>query len=159
MRIIGIDPSPTEVHYVIIDGDCIQNFGTVSSNDIKLLLSRTTLTNPKDFIVVCEMVKSYGMAVSASVFNTCLTIGRVIEACQSLCLNLKLVGRLDTKVALCHSARAKDSNVRAVLIDIWGGQGTRSSPGRTYGISGDRWAALAVATVERDGGTKEYVVQ
>jgi hypothetical protein len=37
------------------------------------------------------------------------------------------------------------------LIDIYGEVGTKKNPGGTFGMSGDKWAALAVATAAASG--------
>ena len=56
-----------------------------------------------------------------------------------------LVYRQDVKQFLCHSARAKDGNIRQAIIDRLGPPGVKSAPGVTYGISKHLWSALAVA--------------
>ena len=68
------------------------------------------------------------------------------------------------KLTLCGDARAKDPNIRAALIDRWGGSkaaavGTKKSPGPLYGFKSDMWAALAVAEtfIERELGITEPV--
>ena len=53
------------------------------------------------------------------------------------------------KLALCGSARATDANLRAALLDRYGGSGraigTRKAPGPLYGVKSHAWAALALA--------------
>ena len=51
--------------------------------------------------------------------------------------------------------QAKDANVRQRLLDLVGPRGTKKAHGPTYGISGDEWAALAVAVTA--GATGEGV--
>lgn len=50
---------------------------------------------------------------------------------------------------ICGRANASDTNIRAALIDLWGGKekaiGKKATPGPLHGISKDVWAALAVA--------------
>ena len=65
--------------------------------------------------------------------------------------------RRAVKLHLCGSARAKDTNIRAALIDRFGGTGGRraavglkASPGPLYGIRSHEWAALAVAVTWHD---------
>jgi hypothetical protein len=66
--------------------------------------------------------------------------------------------RATVKAHLCRSAKAKDSNVRQALIDLFGGKenaiGTKKTPGPLYGISGDVWAALAVAVTWYDANMR-----
>jgi hypothetical protein len=92
--------------------------------------------------VACEMIASYGMAVGASTFETCVWIGRFIEVSR---VEVELIFRKDIKLFLCGTMRAKDANIRQALLDKIGPQGTKKTPGPTYGIKSHTWAALAVA--------------
>jgi hypothetical protein len=66
---------------------------------------------------------------------------------------VRLTYRRDVKVLLCNSSKAKDSNVRQALLDLFprsgGGAtpqiGTKSQPGPLYGVSTHAWPALGVA--------------
>lgn len=108
-----------------------------------------------------EQIASYGMAVGAEVFQTCVESGRFAEAWQgrfteptmAVANHLRPVAwipRLRVKLELCQSLRAKDSNIRQALIDRFGPPGTKKAPGRLYGISSHLWAALAVAVTWAD---------
>jgi hypothetical protein len=96
------------------------------------------------------MIACYGMPVGATVFETCVWIGRFIEAWGD---EFTKVYRKETKMHLCQTMRAKDSNIRQAIIDRYpatgGGKkpqiGTKAQPGPLYGVSKDVWAALAVA--------------
>jgi hypothetical protein len=97
-----------------------------------------------------EMIASYGMPVGREIFETCLWIGRFIEAWEMRQGRYQLIYRKDVKLFHCESARATDANIRAALIDRYGpgkerAIGKKSSPGPLYGLKGDHWAALAVA--------------
>jgi hypothetical protein len=107
-------------------------------------------------MVVVEMIASYGMPVGREVFETCLWIGRFIEAWNS---SYSLLYRRNVKLHLCNSARAKDANVAQALRDRFGEKGTRKNPGVLYGIRGDEWAALAVAVTWWDTQRAEEAVQ
>ena len=50
---------------------------------------------------------------------------------------------------LCHSVTAKDSNVNTRLLDLWGPKGRKATPGPTFGMANDMWAALGVAATVR----------
>lgn len=94
-----------------------------------------------------EMIASYGMAVGREVFDTCVWIGRFIEAWRG---PNRLVYRPEVKLHLTNSRRAKDANIRAALIDRYGpgkelAIGKKATPGPLYGLTGDCWSALAVA--------------
>lgn len=97
--------------------------------------------------VAIEMIASYGMPVGAEVFETCVWIGRFMEATQ---LPVSRVFRREVKLSLCGSPRAKDGNIRQALIDMYGpgkekAIGLKASPGPLYGMKADMWAALGVA--------------
>ena len=96
-----------------------------------------------------EMVESFGMPVGKEVFQTVRWIGRFQQAFRDP-EAARLVYRKEVKLHLCGTARAKDPNVRAAIIDRFGpgkdiAIGRKSSPGPLYGVSGHAWSALAVA--------------
>lgn len=101
-------------------------------------------------LLAIEMIASYGMPVGKEVFDTCLWIGRFMEAWKARGGEVRLVYRREVKLFHCHSARATDANIRAALIDRYGpgrelAIGTKRAPGPLYGIKGDEWSALAIA--------------
>lgn len=144
MIVLGIDPGNTHTAFAMIDGG-----GIVSANYLENAEARQWLTNMSGLTVVCEMIASYGMAVGKTVFETCVAIGRF----QAIAPDMKFITRIQVKSAVCHSGKATDANIRQALIDRYGPPGNKKSPGPTYGISGDMWAALAVATAYSDGAT------
>ena len=87
------------------------------------------------------------MAVGKDVFETCLWIGRFIQCAGAD--RVRLVYRKDVKLHICNHPRAKDANIRAAIIDRYGGKaeavGTKKSPGPLYAVKSHAWAALAVA--------------
>ncbi|OWT69226.1 MULTISPECIES: hypothetical protein [unclassified Achromobacter] len=105
-----------------------------------------------------EMIASYGMPVGADVFETCLWIGRFIEAAP-IKPAVELVFRKDVKMHLCGNTQAKDANIRQAILDQFartgGGAtpqvGTKKQPGPLYGVSTHAWAALGVALTSRAG--------
>jgi hypothetical protein len=102
-------------------------------------------------VVVVEQVESYGMAVGREVFETVWWAGRFTEAAQPL--PVVQLPRRAVKLAICHDSRARDANIRAALLDRFGGsvaKGTKRSPGPLYGIAGDVWSALAIAVTYAD---------
>jgi hypothetical protein len=102
------------------------------------------------------MVKSYGMPVGATVFETCVWIGRYLELFIFQAPNIELVYRGDVKLHHCHNTGAKDSNVIQALIDRFAsgvrnrGKGTVADPGWFYGFKADIWQAYALAVYTAD---------
>lgn len=146
--ITAVDPGNIESAWVRWDEihNRIQDFDKQPNEDVLVELRDSA------GICVIEQIKSYGMAVGESIFETCVWTGRFMEAFGAD--RVHRISRTDVKVHLCRSAKAKDANVRQALIDRFGGKekaiGTKKAPGPLYGVSGDVWAALAVAITWTD---------
>jgi hypothetical protein len=138
--VIGIDPGPEQSAYVEFDGARVWRHGIVANKELQDMISFFW-----DSPIFIEMIASYGMAVGASVFNTCTAIGYMEAVADSCDIKTERVFRKDVKLHLCQTPRAKDANVRQALIDRLGPQGTKKAPGPTYGVRSHEWAALAVA--------------
>jgi hypothetical protein len=116
-------------------------------------LIKKHLYDSADHLVI-EMIASYGMAVGREVFDTCVWVGRFLQ--ESPHQNKKQVYRKEVKMNLCHSMKAKDSNVIQALVDRFAtgqpnhGKGTRKEPGWFYGFSKDVWQAYAVGVTYAD---------
>ncbi|MCW2831120.1 MAG: hypothetical protein JWP31_1812 [Aeromicrobium sp.] len=155
-RILAIDPGSTESGWVIIDANTRRplQFGK-SPNAMVLDHCYGDLVWD---VAVIEMIASYGMAVGAEVFETCVWIGRYLEAVVSVRNGdePQLVKRHPVKMHHCHSARAKDSNVTQALVDRFAsgqtnhGKGTRVNPGWFHGFAKDVWQAYALAVYIAD---------
>lgn len=140
--ILAIDPGTTESGWVLLDGHHIVQSGVDANGDILRALQNGIW--PMAETLAIEMVASYGMAVGREVFETCVWIGRFQQAWREP-EDVRLVYRRDVKLHLCGSAKAKDPNIRQALLDLLGPQGTKKSPGPTYGVKSHAWAALALA--------------
>lgn len=154
MLILALDPGPVETGWVVFDtGLCRPVESGVTSNvDMLAQMARLKyIGNPSGGRLAIEMIASYGMAVGKDVFETCVWIGRFMQAWHTP-EDVQLVYRRDVKMHLCNSPKAKDANVRQALIDLIGPQGTKKAPGPTYGVKSHAWAALGVAvTAARRG--------
>lgn len=147
--ILAIDPGNRQSAYVVMDKDLRPlEFEKVENEELLARIPQL-LDRYGDFSLAIEMVASYGMPVGASVFETCVWIGRFWQACSAFSRKA-LVYRMDEKLNLCHDSRAKDANIRQALIDRFapntpnGGKGTKKAPGWFYGFSADVWQAYAV---------------
>ena len=159
MSVLAIDPGPVESAYALIDADRRPLFfGKVPNHDLRGLLRRQPADWESVEYAAIEMVASYGMAVGAEVFETCVWIGRFIEA--SGC-SLAQVYRRDVKLHHCLDSRAKDSNIRQALVDRFApgqpnhGKGTKADPGWFYGFRADVWQAYALAVLVADRADPE----
>lgn len=143
--VLAIDPGPERsgVVHITADGRCLLA-STHPNGDVLELLRWL----PYADTVTIEMVASYGMPVGASVFDTCVWIGRFQQAAAFPDAVL-LVPRLEVKLFWCHSARATDATVWRAILDRVGPTGTKKAPGPLYGVKGHARAAFALAEYVR----------
>jgi len=151
--IIGIDPGDKKSAMVIINSDNVIISHYLASNKDLIKIVRNNIKSGREVKIGIEMIASYGMPVGKTVFETCVFIGRLVEVVESYGEEPKAIYRKDAKMFLCNSMKAKDGNIRQAIIDLYpatgGGKnpqvGTKKQPGALFGISSDKWAALAVA--------------
>ena len=150
--VIGIDPGPVESGVVAWDAVnervvCADTYSNELLRNVLLLVQDDPLREAMCDCeqVVIEKLVSYGMRVGESTFQTAYWVGRIVEIISHLPRQSVLVSRPDVKLALCFTARATDADVRDALITRFGPKGTKSNPGRLYGVKGHCWSALAVA--------------
>ena len=144
--ILAIDPGNTESGWALIKMPefVLLEFGKEENNKLLGILPHLAAADH----VCIEMVASYGMAVGKDVFETCVWIGRFIQAIHPK--EYTYIYRKDEKMTLCGSMKAKDSNIRQALIDRYAtfdfksGKGTKKNPDTFYGVSKDVWQAIAV---------------
>ena len=158
--ILAIDPGNIESGYVLLD----MSLKPIEKGKVKneILLEdiksdRFWYDSPQDEedYIAIEMIASYGMAVGVSVFETCVWIGRFIQAIPNG-IEPKFIYRKDEKMNLCGSMKAKDSNIIQALVDRFAlntpnkGKGTKKEQGWFYGFSKDVWQAYAVGVTFYD---------
>jgi hypothetical protein len=176
---VGIDPGNTHSAFAIFRDD-EEDFQIGSENDVEFIHANK-LPN-EDFLykvvdaifaavkigdsppidwtnldVTIEMPGSYGKGNTpgASVFLTALFAGRVLQRIYDKTgVKPTLIYRQTVKSRVLGRAFGKDSEIRATMIRIFGEPGTKKNPGKTYGVSADMWAALAVATASALGSKK-----
>lgn len=168
MRILGIDPGTRKSALVVLSDHQILYKSIEHNEGIVESIVNRGLKNKADVLVV-EGIQSFGMAVGQETFTTVEWIGRFIQAWTTACANPRekswcKVYRQDIKLHFCNSVRAKDSNIRQVLIDRFigteGGKaviGTKKNPGPLYGISKDLWSALAIALYFHESRLETWV--
>ena len=143
--ILAIDAGNVESGYCLIEKGTYKpiEFGKISNE--QMLMKVIELKYDK---LILEMVASYGMPVGASIFETCVWIGRFIQARN--CPDYEYIYRKEEKMNLCYSMKAKDSNIRQALIDRFGEVGTKNNKGFFYGFKKDIWSAFAVGCTYLD---------
>lgn len=142
--ILAIDPGTERSAVLAFDEGrrSVDSFALMPNAEVVSFLASVEVD-----VLAYEMFASYGMPVGAEVFETCVWIGRFLQAWGKPARRLY---RSQVKMHLCGNCRAKDSNVRQALIDKFGpgherAIGTKAAPGPLYGMTGDEWSALAIA--------------
>lgn len=145
MNLLCIDPGTEVSGVVIYNGDIVDYiWPEMDNNRLVAVLPHIQADH-----MAIEMVANMGMPAGKSLFETCVWIGRFIEAFPG---EHTKIFRRDVKLALCDSMRAKDGNIRQAIIDRFpatgGGKtpqiGIKKQPGLLYGMSKHAWSALAV---------------
>lgn len=151
----AIDPGPAQSGWCVLAGGRVLSSGVHPNAEMLERVSTRVYAT-----MAIEMIASYGMPVGREVFETCVWIGRFIQAWHDP-EAVKLVYRKDVKIHLCGTTKAKDGNVRQAIIDLYppsgGGAtpqiGTKAKPGPLYGVSSHAWPAIGVAlTVQAQQG-------
>lgn len=141
--ILAIDPGSEQSAFVILtDNYDIIHFGKWRNHEV---LNR--IRDGRHGTLVIEMIASYGMPVGAEVFETCVWIGRFMQAANC---KVERLYRKEVKLHLCNSVKAKDSNIIQALKDRFGDKGTVKSKGYFFGFSKDIWQAMAVGVTYLD---------
>lgn len=150
--LLAIDPGDVYSAYVVVDYATIKplKFGKIPNEMLRNKLQDLVYTYSIKEAAI-EIIKSYGMAVGDTVFETCMWIGRFSEVLEQLSVKVAYICRADEKMTICHNMKAKDSNIRTALIDLFAkhdfknGKGTAEDPDWFFGFSADMWAAYAVS--------------
>ena len=138
--LLSVDPGTQQSGWCLFDGERVRDSGVDRNIDVLARLQ----TCEHNWTLAIEMIASYGMAVGRETFETCVWIGRYIQAWHEPD-EVRLIYRRDVKLHLCGQPRAKDTNIRQALIDKLGPVGTKKAPGPLYGVTSHAWSALAVA--------------
>lgn len=165
-RILAIDPGSERSAWLLWDGRVV-DFGLEDNDSVLAFCRQIQLTYDRDGIgaagtvkaspdvVVIEQMRGFLRTAGLEVFETCRWAGRFEEAAHPT--RVELLGRKEVVTHLTGSARSGDVDVRAALIDRFGGVGgkaaaigLKASPGPLFGISKDVWSALAIALTWAD---------
>ena len=145
MTLLAIDPGLEKSGMVVLEAGRVVASGLCENGDLLEIVKHGCQAST----LAIEMIDSYGMPVGKEVFRTLIWVGRFMQAWPRPD-EVRLIERRQIKLALCGTARAKDSNVRQALIDRLGPPGIKRAPGPTYGVTGHMWAALGVAVVAQE---------
>lgn len=170
--LIAIDPGNTQSGVVIMGAQYPKPYSAAKVDNSRLLekipdLIMRNIINKNDSVAVIEMVAHYGsgMAAGAEVFDTCVWIGRFIQALKAEGIPVYTIKRMQVKLNLCGQAKARDANVTQALVDRFAkgepnyGKGTKKNKGWFYGFKKDIWAAYAVGITAYDLGVEQLEEQ
>lgn len=165
--VIAIDPGNRETGYAIMDMEFIKEFGILQNDDMLAKL-KCVFTGAHCTHLYFEMVACYGMPVGASVFDTCVWIGRFVQIAKDRHFGVTPVYRKDVKNHLCNRMqKATDANIRQAILDIYpqtgGGKvpqiGIKKQPGPLFGVSKHVWPAIAVGLTGQKVDTTPWNVR
>ncbi len=152
-RLVAVDPGTARSAVVVYDPlapAAVVSADLWSNEETRVALRTDILRVHRPAVLVLEMPVASGMPASNDLFVTIRWIGRFVESWAG---EVAYVHRPDVKLHVCGHRAARDPNVRAALIDRFGGEGaigTKRMPGPLYGVAKDMWAALAVAVTYGD---------
>lgn len=154
VTLLSIDPGPTQSGYVVMRRDMVIAKGVAPNNLMRGLIETNAMSDAVDAMVL-EKIASMGLSVGQDVFETAVWTGRFMEIWNRVRKEDPMrIKRVEVKLNLCGTARAKDTNVMTALLDRFGGKqkakGTKAVPGPLYGVSTHMWAALAVGCTAFD---------
>lgn len=156
--ILAIDPGTRESAYVIRDATRPVEWAMISNGE---LLSRiegapTSLARWRELTSMAIEMPAVAMTSGGEIFHTCRWVGMFQHAWISAWERSDVIGRAEdvhlmtrhqVKLFLLGRTNQKgaDKLVRAALIARYGGKSTIAKGGVLHGVTGDCWAALAVA--------------
>ena len=138
-RILALDPGTHESGYCLFDSGKVITSGVMGNDD----LLKIVRDDNSDALAI-EKIVSYGSSVGQETFDTCVWIGRFMEAWGQPD-DVLLIPRRMVKKHVCGPGKWGDPDVRTKLIEKLGPPGTKKAPGPTFGVKSHAWSALAVA--------------
>lgn len=160
--LLAIDPGTFASGWVVMDETTRRpiRFGKDENEDLLRMIQAGDVWAPE---VVVEMLTSYGAPVGRETLETCVWVGRFLQAAAMDGRKIQTMNRRDVKYELTGSTRANDAMIRQYLVDRFAygvrnhGKGTQDFPGWFYGFRADIWQAyaLGVAWIDQKerGGT------
>jgi hypothetical protein len=148
-KILSIDPGTIESAWLYYDATKLPiSFAKVPNEQVFNEISGRHIDT-----LAIEVVCSFGMPVGEAVFTTVIWIGRFMQYWVDRNKGferIRPIKRKEVCMHLCGNTRAKDPNIRQVLMDRYGSMrdvaiGVKAKPGPLYGISKDMWSALGIA--------------
>lgn len=153
MLVYALDPGYKETALVILDAATKKILRHAYSNNDEII---GTITASADAdgrygtdVLCIEKIEFMRQIPGMEVFDTVHWAGRFHQAWEAPAPGrCYLVTRRQVKLHLCGTMQSKDPQIRAALMESYGGaeraKGTKKQPGPLHGITGHMWQALAV---------------
>ena len=148
MRILAIDPAPTESAYVCYNSGELVVFDKLP-NESLLGFVQFQAAESSSQVMAIEMPACYGMAVGKSVFETCRWVGIFQHAfgVERTHLVYRKARNIEDGIDgvcmhLCKNNRAKDPNIRKAIIDLYGGEDKAIGNKKCRKCKGKGWAGV-----------------
>lgn len=174
MRILAIDPGTTKTAYCMMT----EEPAVISAADVdnEIVLRLVEEGDYDQMTIECmeaRNLSSAGQAIGKSTYETCIWIGRYIQAATRRNKPITRIYRSEERSLLVPTKKNKlpplpagignttDAKIRASLIarfarhDKKNGKGTKNNKDMFYGFQGDMWAAFAVGVTFLDKQRKE----
>lgn len=151
MRILAVDGGSSLSGYVLFrNGDPPTRMGKVPNLELVQILQEE-----KFDILAIEVPKPRGGKMWWQLIEMAVWVGRFIQASGK---PFHPVDRRDVKIHVGKSGKAKDGDIRAAIIERFGGKdkaiGTKKNPGPLFNMKADMWQAYAVGLTYLEGGCK-----
>jgi len=119
MIILGVDPGPVTSGVVAFSTETqrVAKAWPAMPNEAVLTAIREGLYD----LLACECIESLYSGAGKETVRTILFTGRIIEAAETTGKPPRLLSPQAVRSAICGTAKAKDSGVRAALVDRFGG--------------------------------------
>lgn len=159
MIILALDVGTEQSGYCLMDRETYKplEFGKI---DNFTLLENVVRHGVYD-VLVYEEFQSYGMPVGKSTIASITWNGRYIQASCERKIPYFPVYRVEEKINLCGTTKAKDANLRQAMIDRFAtfdfknGKGTKDNRDWFYGFSKDAWSAAIIGVTFIDRLNKD----
>jgi hypothetical protein len=106
-------------------------------------------------LLLIETFHPRGQPLYKQLVDTAFWSGRFVERWEQRGGKWNMLVREAVKHAICGRTNVGDPNVRAALVDRFGGKdqaiGKKKTPGPLHGVSKHAWPALALAVAWADG--------
>ncbi len=151
--LLAIDPGSTRSGWALLEGEVIHGAGDGPNDQAIELISPLSL-GIGDAQVLVETQESWGGYTHPDALATMRWVGRFEQAAVDAAYPVTLLRRRDVMRQLNLGrivAGKADAAVRAFLIDRWGGGNPARKDHPLHAVTGDAWAALALAVAWQDG--------